>query len=70
MFLESCKSVAKLYPKITFESMIVDNTCMQVFICKLQLHSEIYNQMLRSYYLREIFTIQIDQTREMGFIYQ
>lgn len=30
MFLDSCKKVAKLYPKIKFESMIVDNTCMQM----------------------------------------
>ena len=32
MFLESCKNVSKLYPKIAFESMIVDNTCMQVHL--------------------------------------
>merc|ERR1712136_725225 len=30
MFLDSCRNVAKLYPKIQFESMIVDNTCMQM----------------------------------------
>lgn len=30
MFLESCQEVAKLYPKIKFESLIVDNTCMQL----------------------------------------
>ena len=30
MFLESCRDVAKLYPKIEFESLIVDNTCMQL----------------------------------------
>jgi isocitrate dehydrogenase (NAD+) len=30
MFLKSCEEVAALYPKIKFESMIVDNTCMQV----------------------------------------
>ena len=30
MFLECCTQVAELYPKIKFESMIVDNTCMQV----------------------------------------
>lgn len=30
MFLDSCKKVAKLYPRIEFESMIVDNTCMQM----------------------------------------
>ncbi|XP_062509525.1 LOW QUALITY PROTEIN: isocitrate dehydrogenase [NAD] subunit beta, mitochondrial-like [Corticium candelabrum] len=30
MFLECCTQVAELYPKIKFESMIVDNTCMQL----------------------------------------
>ncbi|XP_078485019.1 isocitrate dehydrogenase [NAD] subunit beta, mitochondrial-like [Ciona intestinalis] len=30
MFLDSCREVAKLYPKIKFEAMIVDNTCMQL----------------------------------------
>lgn len=30
MFLDSCKKVAEMYPKIEFESMIVDNTCMQM----------------------------------------
>lgn len=30
LFLNSCKEVAALYPKIEFESMIVDNTCMQL----------------------------------------
>lgn len=30
MFLESCQDVAKLYPKIQFDSLIVDNTCMQL----------------------------------------
>uniref|UniRef100_A0A6F9DEA1 Isocitrate dehydrogenase [NAD] subunit, mitochondrial n=1 Tax=Phallusia mammillata TaxID=59560 RepID=A0A6F9DEA1_9ASCI len=30
MFLDSCRGIAKLYPKIQFESMIVDNTCMQL----------------------------------------
>jgi len=30
MFLDSCKKVAEMYPKIQFESMIVDNTCMQM----------------------------------------
>merc|ERR1711976_753915 len=30
LFLESCDNVSKLYPKIQFESMIIDNTCMQL----------------------------------------
>ncbi|XP_071481523.1 isocitrate dehydrogenase [NAD] subunit beta, mitochondrial-like [Diadema antillarum] len=30
LFLESCRQVSTLYPKIEFESMIVDNTCMQL----------------------------------------
>lgn len=30
LFLRTCGEVAKLYPSIKFESMIVDNTCMQM----------------------------------------
>lgn len=30
MFLDCCKEVSKLYPKIGFSSMIVDNACMQL----------------------------------------
>lgn len=30
LFLNTCASVAKLYPQIEFNSMIVDNTCMQL----------------------------------------
>ena len=30
LFLECCQEMAKLYPTIEFESMIIDNTCMQV----------------------------------------
>jgi len=30
LFLECCKEVASGYPEITFDSMIVDNTTMQV----------------------------------------
>jgi len=30
MFFQTCGEVAKLYPKIKFEGMIVDNTCMQL----------------------------------------
>jgi len=30
LFLESCREVAEMYPKITFESMIVDNASMQL----------------------------------------
>lgn len=30
LFLECCTEMSKLYPDIEFQSMIVDNTCMQV----------------------------------------
>ena len=30
LFLRCCEDVAKLYPEITFENMIVDNACMQM----------------------------------------
>ncbi|KAL3318386.1 Isocitrate dehydrogenase [NAD] subunit beta, mitochondrial [Cichlidogyrus casuarinus] len=30
LFLNSCIEVSKLYPKIHFEHMIIDNTCMQL----------------------------------------
>uniref|UniRef100_A0A0N5C7C7 Isocitrate dehydrogenase [NAD] subunit, mitochondrial n=1 Tax=Strongyloides papillosus TaxID=174720 RepID=A0A0N5C7C7_STREA len=30
LFLKICQDTAKLYPKLKFESMIVDNTCMQL----------------------------------------
>ena len=30
LFLETCREIASLYPKIQFESMIVDNTAMQL----------------------------------------
>ncbi|XP_068709337.1 isocitrate dehydrogenase [NAD] subunit beta, mitochondrial-like [Montipora foliosa] len=30
LFLKTCEQVSKLYPKIKFEGMIVDNTCMQL----------------------------------------
>lgn len=30
LFLECCRQVAKNYPNIKFENMIVDNACMQV----------------------------------------
>jgi len=30
LFLECCQSVAKLYPQIKYEQMIVDNACMQL----------------------------------------
>ena len=33
LFLKTCEQVSKLYPKIKFEGMIVDNTCMQVSMC-------------------------------------
>ena len=34
LFLESCRSVSKLYPDIQFSDMIIDNCSMQVF-CRL-----------------------------------
>lgn len=30
LFLKCCEETAKLYPQIEFESMIIDNTCMQL----------------------------------------
>uniref|UniRef100_A0AC34F5H8 Isocitrate dehydrogenase [NAD] subunit, mitochondrial n=2 Tax=Panagrolaimus sp. ES5 TaxID=591445 RepID=A0AC34F5H8_9BILA len=30
LFLRTCEQISKLYPKIEFENMIVDNTCMQL----------------------------------------
>lgn len=30
LFLRACQDVAKLYPNIEFEDMIIDNTCMQL----------------------------------------
>merc|ERR1712183_965106 len=30
LFFDTCTKVAKMYPKIEFEGMIVDNTCMQL----------------------------------------
>ena len=30
LFLDTCAEVAKRYPEIEFNSMIIDNTCMQV----------------------------------------
>jgi len=30
LFLESCRQVSELYPKIEFEHMIIDNCCMQL----------------------------------------
>jgi len=30
LFVESCQKISELYPKIEFEAMIVDNTCMQL----------------------------------------
>jgi len=32
LFLDTCKEVAALYPKINFDSVIIDNACMQVGI--------------------------------------
>lgn len=33
LFLSTCEEVSKLYPKIKFDGMIVDNACMQVSTC-------------------------------------
>lgn len=30
LFLQCCDEVSKLYPNLKFDSMIIDNTCMQV----------------------------------------
>ncbi|XP_077991904.1 isocitrate dehydrogenase [NAD] subunit beta, mitochondrial-like [Glandiceps talaboti] len=30
LFLQSCQEISELYPKIKFESMIIDNCCMQL----------------------------------------
>lgn len=30
LFLKCCQEIAELYPQIEFESMIIDNTCMQL----------------------------------------
>lgn len=30
LFLQSCKEIAEMYPSIKFESMIIDNCCMQL----------------------------------------
>ncbi|XP_067949942.1 isocitrate dehydrogenase [NAD] subunit beta, mitochondrial-like isoform X2 [Watersipora subatra] len=30
LFLESCREMSKLYPRIQFDDMIIDNTCMQL----------------------------------------
>lgn len=30
LFLRCCQEISELYPQIEFESMIIDNTCMQV----------------------------------------
>ena len=32
LFLQSCKEIAEMYPSIKFETMIIDNCCMQVNI--------------------------------------
>ena len=32
LFLQCCEEVAELYPKIKFDTMIIDNCCMQVRI--------------------------------------
>lgn len=38
LFLQCCKEVAAGYPDIQFDSMIVDNTTMQVFFFLIEMH--------------------------------
>ena len=43
LFLRQCKEVSELYPNIKFDSMIIDNCCMQAsnIICvEMLLHSK------------------------------
>ena len=43
LFLRCCQEIAQYYPEIKFESMIVDNTSMQVRASKLlTLHSIVH----------------------------
>ena len=44
LFLNTCEEVSKLYPKIQFQGMIVDNACMQV--CFLREHMTIVVMLL------------------------
>ena len=30
LFLKCCQEISELYPQLEFESMIIDNTCMQL----------------------------------------
>lgn len=39
LFLQCCREVASGYPDITFDSMIVDNTTMQVMVDNILMHS-------------------------------
>jgi len=32
LFLDCCRAVAKSYPEVTYDEMIVDNTCMQLVL--------------------------------------
>ena len=43
MFLDCCTEVAKQYPEIEFDSMIVDNTCMQVGIQFDEIHVDVWS---------------------------
>ena len=45
LFLQCCKEVSKRYPNIEFETMIVDNTCMQVKII-------IFENIIKTYEIR------------------
>ncbi|MBZ3870111.1 Isocitrate dehydrogenase [NAD] subunit beta, mitochondrial [Sciurus carolinensis] len=38
LFLQCCEEVAELYPKIKFETMIIDNCCMQLMQNPCQFH--------------------------------
>ena len=46
LFLRSCEQVAELYPDIKFESMIVDNCCMQMVSNPQQVTEHLVNQII------------------------
>lgn len=52
LFLQCCEEVAELYPKIKFETMIIDNCCMQV-------SSQRESREWKSLFLLELFFIFI-----------
>jgi isocitrate dehydrogenase (NAD+) len=49
LFLNTCEEVSKLYPKIQFQGMIVDNACMQV--CLLFYKAYLPHFLLLIFYL-------------------